>query len=100
MAIHESKPTASCLFTYFFIDNNSFMDKFYSHCIYLSTYVKVMNVHSTGRPNAHDNNLFDIKGLSLWLEYAFRMCSVFGSKVSLACEAEVDHSISVIYKST
>ena len=48
----------------FFIDNNSFMDKVYSHYIYLSIYLKVMNVHATERPNVHDNNLFDIKGLS------------------------------------
>ena len=69
MTIHESKPTASGLFTYSFMDNNSVMDKVYSYHIYLSTYLKVMNVHGTGRPNAHDNNLFDIKGLSLYLDY-------------------------------
>ena len=92
MAIHESKPTASGLFTYSFIDNNSFMDKVYSHYIYVSTYFKVMNVHTTRRPNAHDNNLFDINGLSLWLDYAFYLCSGFGNKVNFACEAAVAKS--------
>ena len=33
----------------------------------LPTYVKVMNVQPTGRPNRHDN-LFDFKGLSSWLD--------------------------------
>ena len=45
-------------------------------------------------------NLFDIKGLSLWLDFAFHLCSVFGSKVSLACEAEVDNSFLFLYKNT
>ena len=59
-----------------------------------------MNVHVTGRPNAHDNNLFDIKELSLWFDYVFHPCSEFGNKVSLACEAQVDKSFSVLHKST
>ena len=48
-----------------------------------------MNVQATERPNAHDNNLFDIKGLSSSLDYAFHLCFVFGNKVSLACEAKL-----------
>ena len=43
-----------------------------------------MNVHPAGRPNVH-NNLFDFKGLSSSLDYG------------LACEAEVDKSVSVLY---
>ena len=59
-----------------------------------------MNVHRTERPNAYDNNLSDIKGLSLWLHYAFHLCPVFASKVNLACKVEVYNSFSVLYKST
>ena len=73
------------------------MAKVYSHYIYLSTYLKVMNVHATGRPNVQANKLFDIKELSLWLDHAFHLCSVFGSKVSLAYESQVDKSFSVRY---
>ena len=40
------------------------------------------------------------KDLSLLLDYSFHLCSVFESKVSLACEAEVDKLFSVLYKST
>ena len=65
------------------------MDKVYSHYIYLSTYFKVMNVHTAGRTNTHDNNLVYIKGPISWLDYAFHLCLVFASRVSLACEAEV-----------
>ena len=91
MAIHELKPTGFGLSTYFFIDNNSFTDKIYSHYIYLSTFLKIMNVHPTGRPNVHDNKLFHFKGLSSWFDY---------HDYGLACEAEVDKSFSVLYKIT
>ena len=63
------------------------MDKVYSYNIYLSAYL-VMNVHPTGGPNAHGNNLFDFKGPSSWLDYG------------RAREAEVDKYFSVLYKST
>ena len=53
--------------------NSLLMDRLYSHYIYLSTYLKMMNVYATGRPNAHDINLFDIiQGPSLWRDYALR----------------------------
>ena len=102
MAIHESKPMASDLFIYIFLLTtiHSWRRFIFTTSICLSTYLKVIKVHATGRPSGHDNNLFDVKGLSLWFDYAFRMCLVFASKVSLACEVEVDKSFSVLYKST
>ena len=68
------------------------MDKVYSYYVYLSAYLKVMIVHATGRPNGHDNNLFDIKGPSYDLIMRF-VC--VGSKVSLR-EVEADNSFSVL----
>ena len=66
------------------------MDQVYSRYICLSTYLKLVNNHTTGRLNAHDNNLLDIiQGPSLWLEYALLLCSVLDSEVSLVWEVEV-----------
>ena len=31
-----------------------------------------------------------IQGLSLWLDYAFHLCLMLGSKVSLACETDIE----------
>ena len=59
-----------------------------------------MNVRGTGRPNAHDNNLLDIKGISLWLDYRFVYVRCLAEKFSLACEVEVRKSFSVLYNST
>ena len=67
MAIRVLKPMAFGLFRYFFVDNYSFMDKIYSHCIYVST---VMNIHATERPNGHDNNL------SVLYVISFIVCNV------------------------
>ena len=45
------------------IDNNSMKDKVDSKCICMSTYLKLMSIHPTGRPTVYDTNLFDVHGL-------------------------------------
>ena len=63
----------------------------YEKTIYAEKVVRTGRTASVApEPNGHDNNLFDIKLLSLRFDYAFHLCSVFawfGSKVSLAFEA-------------
>ena len=49
------------------------MDKVYSHYIYLSASLKLMNIDTTRIPNVRDNNLIDY--------YAFHLRSVLNSKV-------------------